>query len=113
MRSDQYIGLTDRAREFVKDAEVIETRQIGAAFDSVSGKVYKLPTPKGPNVAWIAKEEIQISPWSSGPMFFTHLHIFLIKECGQEIDEGYAYSWVWDPILSEEEFNSEKGTYNL
>jgi len=56
----------------------------------------------------IAKEEVQFTSWSSGMMIFTHLHLFLIKECGQEIDMGYIFSWVKDPTVINE-FNYVSG----
>ena len=102
MRTTQYIGLTSQAIKWVMLALSTEDYNMtsGMFDEKIIGKIYNMSVPKGPNSKLIAKEELQASPWSSGPMLFTHLHLILIKENGQEVDMGLVFSWVLDPSLS-------------
>ncbi len=114
-RITQYVGLTDAAKEWVKSALSKETNPkmtFGMFDEDVPGHIYHMPVPKGPNDKYRAVEELQTSPWSGGPMLFTHLHLFLTKECGQELDMDYAFSWVYNPGL-DGEYDPEKAHYNV
>ena len=99
MRTTQYIGLTDAAAQWVKNATRSESVQIttGMFDEPVMGKKYWMPVPKGPNIEYTAEEVVQASPWSSGPMIMTHLKLTLVKESGQVLDMGFAYSWAFAP----------------
>ena len=111
-RSTQYIGLTQDAKNWVRSA--IEVKQfemtLGMFDEPVMGAEYIMPAPRGPNKCLIAREKVQDCQWSSGPMIFTHLELILVKESGQEIQEGYAFSWVLNPELRGE-YDPVKGHY--
>ena len=111
-RTTQYIGLTKDAHEYVKQATRVEEYEmtLGMFDEPVMGKIYHMPAPEGPNKELIAKEVVQTAPWSSGPMIFTHLKLILIKECGQELETDYAYSWVLNPEIIDE-IDYERGHY--
>lgn len=112
-RETQYIGLTDDAKEFVKKAIREESYKMceGMFGEEVYGSIYHLPPPPGPNKDLILKEEPQVTPWSSGPMIFTHLRSILVKECGQDIDDDtFYFDWVLDPSIKVE-YDSKKGHY--
>jgi hypothetical protein len=111
-RSTQHIGLTLAAKLFVEknaikvceeNVDIVHER-IGTDMfdDAIMGEIFNLTPFPGPNKALIAKEELQFTAWSSGMMIFTHLHLFLIKECGQKLDMGYIFSWVKDPTITNE-----------
>lgn len=114
-RTTQYIGLTNAAKKYISNARRVEKHVIGMGigYEDVHGSIYYLDPPNGSNVEMKLVEEVQEAPWSSGPMFFTHLKYYLIKESGQEVDCGFIYSWVVDPVLSgtDQEFDEEAGTY--
>jgi hypothetical protein len=95
MRTTQYIGLNKRALEYVSDAVDFYFYKMtqGIGEEPISGRVYVMPVPPGPNKKLLAKEVIQETVWESGPMIFTHLRLILEKECGQIVDMGYFYSW--------------------
>jgi hypothetical protein len=111
MRTTQYIGLTSAAQRWVEGALRKETYEIYKGWENVYGSVYYMPPPEGPNKVLVAREVVQASPWSSGPMIFTHLLITLIKDSGQEIDCGFYYSWVVDPMSKESEYDPDLGTF--
>ena len=80
MRSTQYVGLTNMAKEYVAGALSKEPIKIGEGLcdEDVIGYKYTMPVPRGPNRALYAIETLQTMPWSSGPMFFTCLKLILI-----------------------------------
>ncbi len=115
-RSTQYVGLTHAAMVYVERAVRVESYVMthGMFDEEIHGYIYHLAPPDGPNKACYLKEEVQTEPWSSGPMIFTHLREYLVKECGQVLDMGDPYfSWVIDPGLKDRhtEFDQELGTY--
>lgn len=116
-RTTQYIGLTDDAKEWLKAAVKVEVNPkmtLGMFNENVPGKIYHMPPPDGPNQELIAVETLQHSSWSSGPMLFTHLEMFLIKESGQKLSNGFAFSWVYDPAIPyDQEYDPIKGHYNV
>lgn len=112
-RSTQYIGLNAYAKMWVANAIRTEEYEMttGMFDEPVKGRIFHLPPPKGPNKALIAKEVVQAKPWSSGPMIFTHLKVVLVKESGQELDCGFYYSWMVDPLVADQEFEPNTGRY--
>lgn len=111
-RTTQVIGLNNYARLWIKSAIKVETYQMteGMFNEPVGGRIFHLP-PKGLNKALIAKEVVQVVPWSSGPMIFTHLQVTLVRKGGEQVvDMGFHYSWMVDPML-ETEYDSETGRY--
>ncbi len=115
-RSDQYIGLTKDAQEWLKTQKVVSTKRIElseAAFGgNIYGNQYKIEAPYPDiNEYYIVTETIQCAPWSSGPMYFTHLKIDLKKVADQEpVDLGFYFSWVANPSV-EGEVDFERGHY--
>lgn len=90
-RSDQYVGMTKQANDFIDRLKselnaICETCKVcDQAFN---------PDPIHGDKITIGdrtyKEELQMEPWSSGPMYFTHVAIYNNKT-GKLI--GYIGSW--------------------
>ena len=108
-RSDQYIGLTTAGFNFLKnfpDKEIIEKRTIKVcdqAFNPWSIEGTEIRTKDR-----IYREELQMEPWSSGPMYFLHIGVYTLKN--KLI--GHMFSWKEDRSLHNE-FDSNKGTFNV
>lgn len=115
-RSTQFIGLTEAARRYVKNAERRELYEMtsGMFGEPIMGTIYHMTPPAGPNAGYYLKEVVQDTPWSSGPMIFTRLKPFLVKECGQVLGEdeegGEYFSWVLDPTLKDEHMEVDQTT---
>ena len=107
-RSDQYIGLNYNAKNVFNKIcnhpnAIKETCKIcDQAFNpyplignkiTINNKTYK--------------EELQLAPWSSGPMYLTHIAVYNTKS-GKLI--GYIGSWKEDRHVTGE-INYEEGTY--
>jgi hypothetical protein len=110
-RTTQYIGLTDDARDYLKKhatAQELYEMTTGMFNEAIGGNIYDLPVPNGPNKRYYAKEVVQAEPWSSGPMIFTCLELFLEKDCGQVINHGRIFQWVDNPGLHGE-YDPKKG----
>ena len=70
MRTDQYIGLSLRAKEFVKGMKILPYDKFEGAFQN-EFTLYEY-------FKWNKRKKryheiIQAEPWSSGPMFFITL----------------------------------------
>ena len=116
MRTTQLVGLNFWADLWVKNQKLIFTKQIeickGMFEEPVYGMYYEFEPPyPDVNLKLIVIEELQVSPWSSGPMIFSHLKATLIKRTGQECDCGYYFSWMVDPSLRGKDFDYETGRY--
>jgi hypothetical protein len=114
-RTTQYIGLTLAAIEYANKHSIREEEYemtTGMFDEPIIGKIYHLPVPAGPNKEFYLKEVVQTSPWSGGPMIFTHLRPILVKERGQviEVTEDNYFSWVVDPSLGETHTEYDMGT---
>lgn len=99
-RSDQYVGLTDEAQQFLRDNEVGyemcphcgqimagTTSEVIEHFTGMFGNEYDLRKHylyDGRE----ADEFLQCSPWSSGPVFFI----------GLELSDGQEMIWTDDEI---------------
>lgn len=128
-RSDQYIGLTDDARIFLKSLqndknfkyEQSEVDLCDCAFydGKITGiKVTLSSLDKNDvNLKTEYIETIQDIPWSSGPMYFTHLKWVLYKRKDPDtpIELDYLYSWHVDPMLKKHytEIDYKKGSYYI
>ena len=103
--SDQYIGLTADACKFVEGLEYVGTHNIvGAFYNQIHLGTWasKEKQPNGKYAIYI--EVVQMEPWSSGPMYFTHLlHDF------QNGAEEFLFSWVVNPMLGDQEYDIIKG----
>jgi hypothetical protein len=102
-RFTQYIGLSQRAWEFLKNHNYKEIYSYemteGIAQEPVMGSLYECTIPVqgrwsclGNEYMEYAKalyiEEVQVEPWSSGPMIFTQLkNILTGKIVGEWTDE--------------------------
>ena len=103
-RSTQYIGLTQKAKDYVKTHAIKKEKIIvcqGMFDEPVYGNRYHFPPPAGPNKGLYYTEIPQETPWSSGPMIFTYLKGTLIKEGGEELSYGYIFEWIHNPELKE------------
>jgi hypothetical protein len=70
-----------------------------------------MPAPaSGPNKAVRAVETIQDIRFSSGPMIFTYLKLFLIRDNGDEEHWCDAFQWVTNPTL-DCEYDYDKGHF--
>ena len=112
MRTTQYIGLTMDALNYVKDAfkvEVIPRMTCGMFGEDIPGSRYYIKSRY--DNTWILTEEVQDSPWSSGPMIFTHLRVEIIRENGTRFELGnHLFSWIFDPTITCE-YDIERGHY--
>jgi hypothetical protein len=111
-RSTQYIGLNKYAKEFVKQAIKVEQYEMttGICDEPVYGNIYYFPVPEGPNKSYYFKETVQCTPWSSGPMIFTNLTMYLEKESGQVYESKNYFNWMLDPTV-ENEFDYDTGRF--
>ena len=107
-RTDQFIGFNKSGQEvynkLLKTPGQIERKiEIGVyAFspDKIFGSEIILNNK-------IYREEIQIIPWSSGPMYFTRIGIY-DKETNKKI--GTIGDWKQDPNVMNE-YDYETGTF--
>jgi hypothetical protein len=118
IRQTQYIGLTKAAEDYLS----VFGKRIGtnpcphcSRFTSTDYKKRQYSTTYGMfeeeiplweyelNNGDVVREEVQISPWSSGPMIF----VKLVDSMGKDL-----FSWTYDPSLSEE-VDFENGKYNV
>lgn len=99
MRTDQYIGLTKSATEFIEQNEIAPQkpcsccgrpfkieRKVCGTYEGMFEDEYYLSEYqlKDGN---IAQEFLQASPWSSGPMFFIGLKTSDGKEFRWSVEE--------------------------
>ena len=115
-RSDQYIGLNDYAKAWIEahqgDAFSKSIFLCHGLCDEIHGTEYHLIPPGGPNKDMIAVETVQQIPWSSGPMIFTYLKVFLVKESGERVEWGDFFKWMVDPSLSGKcQYDGKTGRY--
>ena len=106
MRTTQYIGLTQTAKNFVEKFGIRKDTK-----NATTG-MFDEEIPLG---EWDAKDEFrnmasfkeieQLAPWSSGPMIFTCLEI--TYKNGQK---GTAFEWHCDPSIMNE-YDSASGGY--
>ncbi len=117
-RSDQYIGLTHDAVNYLASigANLVRQYTIEGAWNDITLAVYERHFPDD-NVNLLERytEVVQESPWSSGPMYFTNLKWELIKkkQPNEPIEMGYIYSWSVAPDLkyTGAEFDYNRGVY--
>jgi len=116
-RSTQFIGLTKKAEEYVRDLEELESDSYASGMhENIPLRRWKLSKKDFGNsseeIGACLREVVQDYRFSSGPMIFTCLE--------SDTREGYETSlkrwkdcflkWVEDPRV-EDEFNQEKGTF--
>lgn len=120
-RSDQYIGLRNQAIEFIKhfDQDNIRkeifklvTEDSSAFGNIIYGSKWYIKNKKGIEDEYFI-EKVQLSPWASGPMYFTCLeyHVynndewFYVEDC---------FQWWCDPGLPEEiDYDYTTGAYSV
>ena len=110
-RTDQYIGLTNDAQAYVKQAMSVETYEIEGVWNKITLRVYHMPPPEGPNKEFICREVVQDTPWSSGPMYFTCLEATLVKDDKSECEMGKWFELVVNPTVKSREYDEVKGHY--
>ncbi len=100
-RTDQWIGLTDTATEFldqlreVYGEDIVESKIVLVPKESTLCSetdftgiqlTYIDKDTKSANSHYIIREKVQYDPWSSGPMYFTCLEHLCIKRLdGKEV----------------------------
>lgn len=125
MRQDQYIGLTNAAKQFIKymknsdkfkkfEEENIILTNNTLCSQPIMGKQYTFfYNDDSVNLKSIYIETIQQIAWSGGPMYFTFLtHKIIKREDKSEIIMGEYYEWITDPMV-ENEYNIENGTFYI
>lgn len=125
-RSDQYIGLNQKAWDFISELtkqfdyerdnfNIIDGNNTFCEPEGFTG--YKIRVFYNDNVNEYGDfvETIQEEIWSSGPMYFSCLQYYLKKKYGQYIDMGSYCQWIkvpmfaiWDNVIYKE-FDYEKG----
>ena len=88
-RCTQLIGLTQDAQDFaIKHNIGIDRYNMtqGMFEEIITGDIFYLPPPYGPNREYKLVEVVQDIIWSSGPMILTCLKEVLVKELGQTIE---------------------------
>lgn len=91
-RSDQFIGLTKEGQSFLNDLE----KDYPIKYVTIGDWAFNPGKIQGAEVTtkdFIYREEIQLAPWSSGPMYLTCINIY-DKQSGKCI--GSIYPWVED-----------------
>lgn len=116
MRTTQFIGLNDYARKWLEQRKLLYQTTViigyGMFEEPIHGLVCHLESDyPDVNVYLKISEVIQASPWSSGPMIFTHLKAELQKKEGSLCDMGFYFSWMMDPSLKGQEYDYETGRY--
>jgi hypothetical protein len=116
MRCHQYVGLTKEADEFLAaHVERIPDVVCPKCKEVISTKPHILSVVKedafygdGPNLRTyvlkdkrLAKEVVQVQPWSSGPMSFICL----------EIDEKRWFEWKADESIRGQEVDYKRGLF--
>ena len=107
-RSDQYVGLTAVAEGIVEELKknpknLIESCSVCPyAFLKGDVKGIKITT-----VDRIYQEELQVNPWSAGPMYFTRLAVYNRKKKNLI---GYIGEWEEDETC-EFEYDKDTGKY--
>jgi len=118
MRCTQYIGLTDRAKEYVKDLKEMESDESthGMFPDVEVIKLRRWDVPeKFKGDIWpdrCIREVVQAVPWSSGPMIFTCLEVDLAN-CLNDPKAARIkiLEWIHDPSVEGSEFDAETGRF--
>lgn len=93
MRCDQYIGLTKKAKTWIK--ENFKESQIGSY--NMCHQAFNKDPLKGILIKdgdLIFKEVVQCSPWSSGPMYLTCIGAYK-----QDKLLGYMFTWKENPDI--------------
>lgn len=118
-RTTQLVGLNDYAKKYLKRESVKKVGTQEITVGMFEEPVYGLICEEWVNnhTKMIYEEVVQDSPWSGGPMIFTHLKVTMVKinlETNLEIqrlDEGFFFSWMIDPSLEGEEYCEKTGRY--
>ena len=103
MRTTQFVGLTNRADEYVKKNSV-DINHNGDTIDDMFGSPYYQCATFTHKNGKTFEEYLQECPWSSGPMIFLALRYV----GGNPIKSSL---WISDESAREEEYNSKTGKY--
>ena len=116
-RSTQFIGLTAKAREFVKDLqeEISDVVVQGMIDDEYLLGRWKAPefVAHSYHPSYI-QEVVQITAHSSGPMIFTCLLVIFKWDdprCSDDI--GHIFEWIHDPTLKEKHLELDQETGSM
>lgn len=118
-RETQFIGLNNYAEDYISNDKVKKVGQYpmtkGMFEEDIYGGIYEEWVNS--HTKMIYEEVVQDSPWSSGPMIFTHFKVTMVKvdrETNKEIqrtEEGFYFSWMKDPSIHDEEYDAITGRY--
>jgi hypothetical protein len=100
MRSTQFIGLTQKCQDQVKDLTAIRSK--GWDTFGMFDEIIPLSIFYGKDGSLVAFEYVIASPWSSGPMIFTGLMF---------AGSPSEHNWKEDIEASGREYDPEKGLY--
>lgn len=107
MRTDQYIGLTADAENWIKKNQLVEIPdyEIEGAWNQISLRRWISRSPGANGKYIIYTEKVQCAPWSSGPMYFCYLEVDY-----QNGATARLFEWVLNPDISGE-YDPMKGQY--
>lgn len=100
MRTTQFIGLTTKCEEQIKELTRLECK--GWDTFGMFSEEIPLGTFYDKNGRLVAVEYVIASPWSSGPMIFTGLMF---------ANGPSPHNWKEDPKVRGREFDQELGLY--
>lgn len=106
-KSTLFIGLTEKAQNFVKRLKQIKSTQI---VEGVCCEEFNLCCWE--NDKYIFYEEVQEEIWDNGTIIFTHIKMTpkYYNDNEKFHSSHYIFSWVKDPTCKTV-FNSKKGIF--
>lgn len=122
-REDTVIGLNKRAEnfvDFIKNSErfisqqsIQSTIELPFSGNFINFNKYSIHCENNDfNTSEFFIENVQCSPWRSGPIFFFNLKHFIIKTSGEIVFIDDCYSWIKDPLLKTF-FDKSNGLLNI
>lgn len=109
-RTDQWVGLTDKANAYIhfikekykgrliSEKILLVGKDISLCGDEFYGTqlTFQELDDNSPNSHYIIREKIQMTPWSSGPMYFTCLSYACVKRLDKSEVQLHndMYQWI-------------------
>lgn len=108
-RSDQYVGLTTKGNEFIRNfpkKDIINKKEVFMCHQAFNP--WPLTGIEITTKDRIYREVLQCDPWSSGPVYLTHIAVFN----KQKKLLGYMFSWIEDENVTGE-VDPDNGKYYI
>jgi len=115
MRCTQFIGLTQRAEEYVKNLKSLESDGKAAGMfpeEEINLRRWEVPSDFKNDIhhGRCIREVVQAVPWSSGPMIFTCLELDFNNSPGTpDAARVKMLQWIDDPKVKGLEYDQETG----